>query len=95
MQRVGLSLQVIDLRKKIEDEQRMLMQWSEERLALAQSLLGLLELHVSQANKDIIAFDGELQVGLHASYLDFIQLSCANTNLPCTWIAPNGSTGYC
>ena len=40
----------------------MLMQWSEERLALAQSLLGLLELHVTQANKDIAAFDGELQV---------------------------------
>ena len=55
-------LQVTDLRKKIEDEQRMLMQWSEERLALAQSLLGLLELHLSQANKDIAAFDSELQV---------------------------------
>ena len=55
-------LQVADLRKKIEEEQRMLMQWSEERLALAQSLLGLLELHVTQANKDIAAFDGELQV---------------------------------
>lgn len=54
--------QVADLRKKIEDEQRMLMQWSEERLALAQSLLGLLELHVTQANKDIAAFDSELQV---------------------------------
>lgn len=54
--------QVADLRKKIEEEQRMLMQWSEERLALAQSLLGLLELHVTQANKDIAAFDGELQV---------------------------------
>ena len=51
-----------DLRKKIEDEQRMLMQWSEERLALAQSLLGLLELHLTQANKDITAFDSELQV---------------------------------
>lgn len=62
-----LFLQVADLRKKIEDEQRMLMQWSEERLALAQSLLGLLELHVTQANKDIIAFDSELQVGLHAA----------------------------
>ena len=55
-------MQVADLRKKIEDEQRMLMQWSEERLALAQSLLGLLELHLSQANKDIAAFDSELQV---------------------------------
>ncbi len=54
--------QVADLRKKIEDEQRMLMQWSEERLALAQSLLGLLELHLTQANKDITAFDSELQV---------------------------------
>jgi len=53
---------VADLRKKIEDEQRMLMQWSEERLALAQSLLGLLELHLTQANKDITAFDSELQV---------------------------------
>ena len=40
----------------------MLMQWSEERLALAQSLLGLLELHLGQANKDIAAFDAELQV---------------------------------
>ena len=60
------ALQVADLRKKIEEEQRMLMQWSEERLALAQSLLGLLELHVTQANKDIAAFDGELQVS-HAS----------------------------
>ena len=40
----------------------MLMQWAEERLALAQSLLGLLELHVAQANKDIAAFDTELQV---------------------------------
>ena len=40
----------------------MLMQWAEERLALAQSLLGLLELHVTQANKDITAFDSELQV---------------------------------
>ena len=40
----------------------MLMQWSEERLALAQSLLGLLELHLTQANKDITAFDSELQV---------------------------------
>lgn len=58
----GAALQVADLRKKIEEEQRMLMQWSEERLALAQSLLGLLELHVTQANKDIAAFDGELQV---------------------------------
>ena len=57
-----VALQVADLRKKIEDEQRMLMQWSEERLALAQSLLGLLELHLSQANKDIAAFDSELQV---------------------------------
>ncbi|DBA99964.1 TPA: hypothetical protein ACH3X1_013838 [Trebouxia sp. C0004] len=60
----GLDSQneVADLRKKIEDEQRMLMQWSEERLALAQSLLGLLELHFTQANKDITAFDSELQV---------------------------------
>ncbi|KAL3143025.1 hypothetical protein ABBQ38_003304 [Trebouxia sp. C0009 RCD-2024] len=57
----GTQNEVADLRKKIEDEQRMLMQWSEERLALAQSLLGLLELHVTQANKDIIAFDSELQ----------------------------------
>lgn len=62
LQSLGAMLQVADLRKKIEEEQRMLMQWSEERLALAQSLLGLLELHVTQANKDIAAFDGELQV---------------------------------
>lgn len=62
LQCLGPALQVADLRKKIEEEQRMLMQWSEERLALAQSLLGLLELHVTQANKDIAAFDGELQV---------------------------------
>ena len=62
MQCLGVALQVSDLRKKIEDDQRMLMQWSEERLALAQSLLGLLELHVTQATKDIVAFDGELQV---------------------------------
>lgn len=61
-QHVWTACQVADLRKKIEEEQRMLMQWSEERLALAQSLLGLLELHVTQANKDIAAFEGELQV---------------------------------
>ena len=41
----------------------MLMQWAEERLALAQSLLGLLELHTAQATKDIAAFDSELQAG--------------------------------
>ena len=39
----------------------MLMQWAEERLALAQSLLGLLELHAAQATRDIAAFDSELQ----------------------------------
>lgn len=53
---------VTELRKKIDEEQRMLMQFAEERLALAQSLLGLLELHVTQANKDISAFEVELQV---------------------------------
>ena len=57
-----LQQNVADLRKKIEEEQRMLMQFAEERLALAQSLLGLLELHVTQANKDIGAFEIELQV---------------------------------
>ena len=56
-----MLLQVADLRKKIEEEQRMLMQWAEERLALAQSLLGLLELHTAQATKDIAACDSELQ----------------------------------
>ena len=63
----GSFPQVADLRKKIEDEQRMLMQWSEERLALAQSLSGLLELHAKQATNDIAAFDSELQVGVHAA----------------------------
>ena len=53
---------VAELRKKIDEEQRMLMQFAEERLALAQSLLGLLELHVTQANKDISSFEIELQV---------------------------------
>lgn len=57
-----LQQNVAELRKKIEEEQRMLMQFAEERLALAQSLLGLLELHVTQANKDISAFEIELQV---------------------------------
>lgn len=57
----GNQNEVADLRKKIEEEQRMLMQWAEERLALAQSLLGLLELHTAQATKDIAAFDSELQ----------------------------------
>ena len=52
----------MELRKKIEEEQRLLMQFAEERLALAQSLLSLLELHVTQANRDISAFESELQV---------------------------------
>ena len=77
MQCSGAASQVADLRKKIEEEQRMLMQWSEERLALAQSLLGLLELHVTQANKDIAAFDGELQVS-HAFFCSF---SCKHRQL--------------
>ncbi len=75
--------QAADLRKKMEEEQRMLMQWAEERLALAQSLLGLLELHVTQANKDIAAFDSELQVRTAPAAL-LLPLMFVQTTLACT-----------
>lgn len=73
----------------------MLMQWSEERLALAQSLLGLLELHVTQANKDIAAFDGELQVfhsSLHScSFLQHYPASAVTQGLKVqTWLSNDG-----
>ena len=55
-------LQVAELRQRIDADQRLLIQFSEEKVQLAVQGYDLLEAHYNQLNKDIADFSQELQV---------------------------------
>ena len=52
------------LRRAIEEDQRLLMHWAEEKVALANSLVSLLQLHSAQSARDLVGLEAELQVGV-------------------------------
>jgi Inhibitor of growth proteins N-terminal histone-binding len=49
----------------IEEDQKQLIQFSEEKVALAGQCYDLVEIHSAQIDKDIELFDNELQAGTH------------------------------
>ena len=51
-----------ELRQRIDADQRLLIQFSEEKVQLAVQGYDLLEAHYNQLNKDIADFSQELQV---------------------------------
>eukprot|EP00891_Asterochloris_glomerata_P002718 jgi/Astpho2/2718/Aster-x0123 len=53
--------QVAKLRRAIEEDQRLLMHWAEEKVALANSLVSLLQLHSAQSARDLAGLEAELQ----------------------------------
>ena len=55
-------MQVAGLRKQIEDDQRMLVQWAEEKMSLACIMADLLDMHVLQLDKDLQGLESELDV---------------------------------
>ena len=54
--------QVVNLRKSIEEDQRLLVQWAEERMSLACIMSDLLDMHVIQLDKDLQGLESELEV---------------------------------
>ena len=60
--RVLLGCQVVDLRKSIEEDQRLLVQWAEEKMSLACIMSDLLDMHVIQLDKDLQGLESELEV---------------------------------
>lgn len=58
-----LSLvQVMDLRESIVEDQRLLVQWAEEKMSLACIMSDLLDMHVIQLDKDLQGLESELEV---------------------------------
>lgn len=51
-----------ELRAAIEADQQMLIQFSEEKMALACQCYDLVDMHLMQMERDIDVFEGELQV---------------------------------
>ena len=60
--KILLRCQVIDLRKGIEEDQRLLVQWAEEKMSLACIMSDLLDMHVIQLDKDLQGLESELEV---------------------------------
>lgn len=58
-----LGAQVAELRQRIEADQRLLIQFGEEKVQLAVQGYDLLEAHYNQLNADIADFTQELQAG--------------------------------
>ncbi len=54
--------QIVDLRARIEADQRLLIQFAEEKVQLAVAGHDLLDMHLSQVTADIDVFDAEMQV---------------------------------
>lgn len=52
--------EVAELRQQIEDDQRMLVQWAEEKMSLACIMADLLDMHVLQLDKDLQGLEAEL-----------------------------------
>ncbi|KAK9806927.1 hypothetical protein WJX72_007742 [[Myrmecia] bisecta] len=53
--------EVADLRKQIENDQRMLIQWAEEKMQLALTAYDLVDIHLTQLDKDLEGLTDELQ----------------------------------
>lgn len=56
------ALQVAQLRTIIETDQQMLIQFAEEKMALACQCFDLVDMHLMQIDRDIDTFDAEIQV---------------------------------
>lgn len=54
--------QVAELRSIIEADQQMLIQFAEEKMALACQCYDLVDMHLMQIERDIDVFEGEIQV---------------------------------
>jgi K+-transporting ATPase c subunit len=59
-------VQLAELRKSIEDDQRMYVQWAEEKLSLATIAVDLVQQHRSTIDLDISALLAELKVPIFA-----------------------------
>jgi ferredoxin len=57
------DLQIAQLRTMIETDQQMLIQFAEEKMALACQCFDLVDMHLMQIDRDIDTFDAEIQVG--------------------------------
>lgn len=62
-----VSVQLASLRKVIEEDQRMYVQWAEEKLSLATIAVDLVQQHRATIDQDISALLAELKVGLGAT----------------------------
>ena len=56
------DLQIAQLRTMIETDQQMLIQFAEEKMALACQCFDLVDMHLMQIDRDIDTFDAEIQV---------------------------------
>ena len=56
------TLQIAQLRSIIETDQQMLIQFAEEKMALACQCFDLVDMHLMQIDRDIDTFDAEIQV---------------------------------
>ena len=54
----------MELRSSIEEDQRLLVQWAEEKMSLACIMSDLLDMHVIQLDKDLQGLESELEVGI-------------------------------
>lgn len=56
------NMQIAQLRTIIETDQQMLIQFAEEKMALACQCFDLVDMHLMQIDRDIDTFDAEIQV---------------------------------
>jgi hypothetical protein len=61
------KMQIVDLRKQIEADQHLLLQWSEEKQSLAHIAYSMLEEHILRLEQDKAALSQELEVRANGS----------------------------
>mmetsp|Transcript_13668 Transcript_13668/g.29330 ORF Transcript_13668/g.29330 Transcript_13668/m.29330 type:complete len:420 (-) Transcript_13668:692-1951(-) len=61
-QRDGPTDEYLDLLKRVEQDQRMLLQFAEEKVQLAQQAFDLVEMHAIELEKQLDEFEGDLRV---------------------------------
>lgn len=53
---------MVKLRESILDDQKLLVQWAEEKMSLACIMSDLLDMHVIQLDRDLQGLESELEV---------------------------------
>ena len=75
-----LPLQMVELKRVIDEDQRTYVQWAEEKLSLANIAADLLIQHRTAVDKDVGALLAELKVTYHPSIIIFA--TCMTVSSP-------------